>query len=159
MKYIYFMDTSVLLNLLRVPRRYSDEKAQECLQKFRWIHQHHHSIILPLPVVIEAGNEINNISHEKYKRECVDNFIDFLQLFSQDKSPFSFSTYDYYRRDVLPHIIQEYKTYTLQHKTGMGDVMIRKHYEHLVNSLPKNNNTTIEIWSYDKDLSGYSQII
>jgi len=85
---VVFLDTNVLLNLLDVPRR--NDRRAEADQRFRRLAKEGTLMIVPIVAVIEAGNEIAQISGAA-RRAHGDRLVTWLRHGLGETAPFTTS--------------------------------------------------------------------
>lgn len=159
MKETRFIDTSVLLEILEVPNRCDDSKKYQT-EFAEFALKKQATIIMPISVLIETGNHINHIKNNPTaKKNSVDKFISILDLFVNDTSPWSFYGYDFGSEDVT-RIVNDYNDLVYS-GVGIGDAFIIDSYNQYIQKLKLDNkeNHQILIWSKDKHLSAFNQII
>ena len=154
MKETRFIDTSILLEILEVPDKCGNpDKFKKEFAEFAM--QPHASVIIPISVLIETGNHINQIkSNPQVKQTVIKKFLDILDLFIKSDNPWFFYGYDF-TADDIERVIEMYKTYRYI-GPGVGDIFILDAYTEYVSNLRNggNQNHKIEIWTLDQHLQG-----
>lgn len=81
---IYFVDTSILCNLLPVPGR--DQHRDEVIAEFKRITPGA-LLIMPVATLIETGNFIAQLSDGRVRRRTAETFKQTLMMICVDKAP------------------------------------------------------------------------
>lgn len=155
---IYFIDTCVLLEILKVPNRYTELKSKEHSRKLADISIKPNTIIImPISVIIETGNFINHIKNKHYKQGCLEKFIDILTRIKNEDAPWIIYGYEYFEND-LTNIID---TAILHSPSGLGigDAFILESFNRYKENLEPKKSYSIEIWSDDVHLNSYSETV
>lgn len=159
MKETRFIDTSILLEILEVPRKCTNpDKFKKEFAAFAT--QPQASVIIPISVLIETGNHINQIkSNPQEKQKVIQKFLDILDLFINSDNPWFFYGYDFTAEDI-ERVIETYKGYKYI-GPGIGDIFILDAYNEYVSNLRNggNQNHKIEIWTLDQHLQGFCSIL
>ncbi|MCY7070514.1 MULTISPECIES: hypothetical protein [Streptococcus] len=159
MKETRFIDTSILLEILEVPDKCEDPKKYQ--KEFAdFTTQSQANVIMPISVLVETGNHINHIkSNPQAKETSTKRFLEILKLFINSANPWFFYGYDF-NADDIERVIEKYQElrYT---GTGIGDIFILDSYNEYVSKLKDggNQNHKIVIWTLDKHLQGYCEIL
>lgn len=146
---IRLIDTSIMLNLLGVPKRNSQEK--EIREEFLRVIKTEETLILPMATIIETGNEIARISGSR-KREIAVRFADYLRKTANGEAPWSPELTEIKMEDLKFFADEFVSSATIG--VGMGDLSIIRTYEKCRAVLPADR---IMIWSTDKHLSSYKE--
>lgn len=87
MKAVGILDTSVLLELLRVPGRFSQAEAvtKEVVRR----HEEGHSLLLPLAAILETGNHIARVTDGTLRRQVAERFVGLIRLALVGQAPFT----------------------------------------------------------------------
>ncbi|MET3564117.1 hypothetical protein ABID30_003214 [Enterococcus rotai] len=158
MNEIYFIDTCVLLNILRVPKKYDENKSKEHSKKLIDIsYKANATIIMPISVIIETGNFINHIDSDYHKRQCLKKFMDILKNIKEETAPWLIYGYEYFQEDL--NKIIDTATELSPYGVGMGDAFILESFNRYIDTLEPYKKYLIEIWSDDEHLQAYSQNI
>lgn len=155
-KNIYFIDTSILMEILKVPNRFSRDKSEQFSNRLVELSTNGNSlIIMPISVIIETGNHINHIKNNPVeKKRCFEQFIDILNLIKEESAPWILFGYQYVKEDLAQIIAKSSEL--IVSNTGMGDAFIIESFDRYIKTLPKGVNINIEIWSTDNHLSAHS---
>jgi len=86
-KAVGILDTSVLLELLRVPGRFSQAEAvtKEVVRR----HEEGHSLLLPLAAILETGNHIARVTDGTLRRQVAERFVGLIRLALGGQAPFT----------------------------------------------------------------------
>lgn len=84
---VVFMDTSVLLNLLDVPRKNQDRHT--VAEKYTKLVADDCRLILPVTAVIETGNHIAQLPDGNARRLCAKKFAAMLREVVENRSPWT----------------------------------------------------------------------
>ncbi|MGL4672147.1 hypothetical protein [Cetobacterium sp.] len=159
MSKIYIMDTNILCTYLGIKGKqtlgngdiWNKESIEEMISE---IEKNNHTIALPLPMVIEAGN---NIGHAKDR-------IGFLKLkellektFDETAPWHSFNEQKiFWEEGKLKEILEKWGD-LIFHEIGLGDFMVLalKDYYRLSS---EGRRYEVEIWSGDEALKNYEDI-
>lgn len=146
---VRLIDTSIMLNLLGVPKRCNDkDQVQEELKKAL---QNNDTLILPVATIIETGNAIAQISGNK-RHDIAEKFALYLSKTAEGNAPWSCDSTEVAREDLL-YYANNYAT-SADAGVGMGDLSIIRTYEKCKESLVVGR---IMIWSTDGHLSSYQE--
>lgn len=72
---VRFMDTSIVMNLLEIPKMSSD--AEKIRDEFNHAVEERETLILPMSTIIESGNHIAHIADGTIRREKAMKFQEF----------------------------------------------------------------------------------
>lgn len=149
---VYFVDTSVLCNLLQIPNM--DSEREEVKKRFMDISSDNCSIfIVPIAVIIETGNHISHIADGNVRRAKAEELSDIINKSVQRRSPWNYYGKELTQDDVTS-LSEKFVNYASS-AIGMGDLSIINAYEKYKEEIPAIGH--IEIWATDKHLSGYSE--
>lgn len=82
---VYFIDTSVLDNLLEIPKKSQDR--EQAKHDFAKRQSENSRFILPITAVIETGNHIAQLSDGRVRRNIAEKFSSMLELTAQRQAP------------------------------------------------------------------------
>lgn len=82
---VYFIDTSVLDNLLEIPKKSQDR--EQVKNDFSKRQSENSRFILPITAVIETGNHIAQLSDGQVRRAIAEKFSQMLELTAQRQAP------------------------------------------------------------------------
>ncbi|MBR0148159.1 MAG: hypothetical protein IJM23_03060 [Lachnospiraceae bacterium] len=146
---IRVIDTTIMLNLLGVPKRCADQT--EVLEQFKKALEEKDKLILPIATIIETGNEIAKIQGTK-RHEIAQKFAVYLKNTANDNAPWSCESSEIGKKELM-YYADHFTEFAIQ-EVGMGDLSIIMTYEKC-KEIPAIGH--IEIWSTDKHLSGYHE--
>lgn len=146
---VKFIDTSVMLNLLEVPKMCSDvEKV-----KLQWKQnlESNDVLIMPFATIVETGNHIAHISDGNKRRKIARKFGEFLRKTAKGEAPWKLYGVKNTKEELLylADNIEDFAT----REIGIGDMSIVYAYERYIEETP--GVGTIMIWSTDTHLQGY----
>ena len=155
-KNIFFIDTCILLEILQVPQKFNIKDSETHTRLLRERSTDKNSlIIMPISVIVETGNHINQIQNPTRRTDCYNKYIDILERITKGKVPWQLFGYDYQNQD-LDRIIDLSKN-LFTYKVGMGDIFILYSFNKYLETLPGDRSYNIEIWTKDKHLESYSR--
>lgn len=155
-KNIFFIDTCILLEILQVPQKFNIKDSETHTRLLRERSTDKNSlIIMPISVIVETGNHINQIQDPTRRTDCYNKYIDILERITKGKVPWQLFGYDYQNQD-LDRIIDLSKN-LFTYKVGMGDIFILYSFNKYLETLPGDRSYNIEIWTKDKHLESYSR--
>lgn len=149
---VRFMDTSIVMNLLEIPKMCSDAEAVKA--EFNRVIQEKETLILPISTIIESGNHIAHIADGTIRREKALKFQEFLRKTAEESAPWTLYGVELTKEDLLI-LAEQFPNSALQMKMGIGDLSIIRFYEKYKEMTPAIGR--IMIWSTDKHLSGYQE--
>ncbi|WFR75125.1 hypothetical protein P9166_08400 [Lactococcus lactis] len=154
-KNIFFIDTCILLDILKVPTKYDEKNSLICTKLLAERAKDGNSlIIMPISVIIETGNHINHIKNASQRSECYKKYLDILNCIQSETLPWQLFGYDYKNQD-LDRIIS-LSTELSNSQVGIGDIFILDSFNQYLKDIPKGRNYNVEIWTKDKHLKAYS---
>ena len=155
MRRVVFLDSSVLLNLLAVPRKSSQRK--EALQRFAELRKPDADVLLVIPIaaVVEVGNHLAQLHREERSTPCA-AFGDLLRAAVAGRVPFLLSGAGW-DGDFLTQLIEgptpdRRMDVLCQRGVGAGDASILLEVEHYLERIDVGSSTPCEIWTYDDGL-------
>lgn len=151
---VVFIDTSVLLNVLKVPHTGNAEDQEADREKFAALHDQGVQLVLPVTTIIETGNAIASIDGEKH--QLIQVFVSFLRATLTGDAPWvaaGFSSTSALLRELLDDAPAPLDS-LMNSKVGTGDAAILAEVAELRRRLP--TGMPVEIWTRDKGLSAYS---
>jgi hypothetical protein len=148
---ICIVDTSILCELLKVPRRFTDQHA-DLLLEFERRQKAGERFLLPLTVVLETGNHIANAPDGTERRRAAEKFVTLVRQSLAGESPFDPA--------ALPGVedVQSWLDDFVDHAMcgrGLGDRSLIALWQQLSELHPHGR---VYIWSLDGDLQGYDTI-
>lgn len=155
-KNIFFIDTCILLEILQVPQKFNTKDSETHTKLLIERSKDNNSlIIMPISVIVETGNHINQIQDSTRRRECYNKYIDILNSITNGKVPWQLFGYDYKNQDLARVI--ELSNELFISKVGMGDIFILDSFNKYLETIPRDRKYNIEIWTKDKHLESYSR--
>lgn len=149
---VRFMDTSIIMNLLEIPKMCSD--AEKIKAEFDHAIKEKETLILPMSTIIESGNHIAHIADGTIRREKAMKFQEFLRKTAREEAPWTLYGVELSKEDLLI-LAEEFPEKALQMKMGIGDMSIIRFYEKYKAITPAVGK--VMIWSTDGHLSGYKE--
>ncbi len=155
MRRVVFLDSSVLLNLLEVPRKSSQRK--EALSRFKELRKPDAGVLLVIPIaaVVEVGNHLAQLHRDERSKPC-EAFGTLLRLAIEGRAPFLLSGAGW-DGDFLTTLIEgptpdRRMDVLCQRGVGAGDASILLEVEHYRDRVDVGSSTPCEIWTYDNGL-------
>lgn len=149
MSAIVLVDTSVLLNVLRVPNR-SASRA-DVMERLRTHILAGDQLLLPVATVLETGNHIAQNGNGNQRRHCATEFVKIVRDAAADSMPWSLVQLPD-QADLLAWL-DRFPDYATA-ETGLGDVSIVAAFDHACRMFP---GWRVVIWSLDRHLQGYDR--
>lgn len=158
MTHMYFIDTSVLLDILDVPRHCTPKGPESKKKLTAILSNNSEKVSIPLAVIIETGNFINHIKKQSERISCEKRFIEILEFLVDDQNDsWNLSDHEYTLADLNNIITTANNLFPSQ--IGIGDAFIIESYNSYCNSFCALKDYTqrfpTEIWSYDKHINWY----
>ena len=147
---IRFIDTSIVMNLLRIPHMCQEYESVK--KEFNEAIEQNETLILPLATIIESGNHISHIADGNIRREKAVKFQEFLRKTAKEEAPGELYGVGFTKEDLLI-IADQFPDCAQKMEMGIGDMSIIRFYEKYKNEVPAVGR--IMIWSKDKHLSCY----
>ncbi len=151
---VYFIDTSVFLNIVDVPGR-NEQKGEVAKRLKEIVGDKNNTLILPYATIIETGNFIAHCNNGTERRNAALRFKDYIIKMINDEAPWSYYG-EQFGMDDLEKMCESFPEYAMN-EVGIGDLSIIQAYEK-----DKSNATAvnrISIWSLDEHLSAYSEAL
>lgn len=157
---VVFLDTSVLLNVLNVPRK-NGERAM-VLPRFRDLVKAGAVLIIPMAAVIEVGNHIAQLPGDsRHARATV--FEDFLRKSVEGTPPWvvaGTSWDETFLRDLVEgHAVRPGVVALCVQSIGTGDGSILLEVERYKQRSDMPSAQPIELWSLDTGLSSHGEML
>lgn len=151
---VVIVDTSVLLNVLDVPRRNQDRDA--VLAEFDALVEREVSLLLPMAALFETGNHIARLSNGRQRRRHAARFCDRVGEALEDEAPWALVPLP--EPADLAQWLGEFPDHVMRGQPergpGMSDLSIIKAWKAACTRHP---NRRVRIWSFDGDLQGYDR--
>ena len=148
MKTVYFIDTSILVNLLDVDGH--NESVDAVQERFRELEDSTDEMMLPWAAIIETGNHIAQIKNGDRRRVCAQRFSEMLQDTIAERTPWGYNE-NKVSKDALRDMAECFPSYSLQHRMGWGDLSILSECVAYRKRVKKTAHVTI--WSLDTHLN------
>lgn len=162
MRRIVFLDSSVLLNLLAVPRKSS--QREEVVRRFQELRKPEAGVLLVVPIaaVVEVGNHLAQLHRDERAKPC-QAFGDLLRAAVAGRVPFLLSGAGW-DGDFLSQLIEgptpdRRMDVLCQRGVGAGDASILLEVEHYLDRIDVGSGTPCEIWTYDDGLRAMASAI
>jgi hypothetical protein len=152
---VWFVDTSVLCNLLPVPGR--DQDRMTVTRDMKSMQDAGDNFVLPVTTVIETGNHISQVKDGRQRREAATTFVKVLDLVRQERAPWRLHAFGWNEK-FLESVIEGAETGVglVDHATlgmGCGDLCVlaeRAIYRR------RTGITDVRVWTIDKQLRSHS---
>lgn len=150
-----FIDTSVLVNLLKVPGK--NQQALKAAQDFMALQEDSGvQFVLPVTAVIETGNHIAQLANGDTRRKIAETFGEVLELVTKSESPWVLHDFEW-GEAFLDSFLNGAGTgqpwpELAQARLGGGDLSILVEAEMYRARL----GIDYEIWTYDDGLRSYA---
>jgi hypothetical protein len=155
MRRVVFLDTSVLLNLLAVPRKSS--QRDEVVRRFTELRKPEAEVLLVIPIatVVETGNHLAQLQRDERAKPC-EKFGELLRAALAGTVPFVLSGAGW-DGNFLSQLIEgptpdRRMDVLCQRGVGAGDASILLEVEHYVDRVDVGSATPREVWTYDREL-------
>ena len=146
---VIVVDTSVLLNVLDVPKR--NQHRDEVLQRFEEVTEAGTSLLLPMAAVFEAGNHIAKITDGRQRRRFADIFCAQVRAALNGDAPWVLVPLP--GVDNLDEWLNEFPDCAMR-EVGMSDLSMIKAWEE---ACSRNPSRRVYIWSLDEGLEAYDR--
>lgn len=144
---ICIVDTSILLNILGVPRR-SDQR-REVLTELRRLIAGKADLLLPLAAVFETGNHIAHVADGRLRRRYAEDFVVQVRAALAAEAPWVVTPLP--TREQMGTLLDRFADQAAK-GIGFGDVAIIEEWRTQANRWPKRR---VMIWSLDHHLSSH----
>lgn len=144
---ICIVDTSILLNILDVPRR-SDHR-REVLMELRGLLAGKADLLLPPAAVFETGNHIAHVADGRLRRRCAEDFTTQVRKALAGEAPWVVTPLP--PRAQIDALLDGFADYAAK-EIGFGDVAIIEEWRIQVKLWPQRR---VRIWSLDHHLSSH----
>ena len=146
---VVIVDTSVLLNLLKVPGRSNDWAKVE--REFRGFVSADAKLLLPLAVVFEAGRHIAHLSDGGHRRRYADLFCRVVRESLTGKAPWAFVPLP--EQDEIAGWLDDFPD-RAQQEVSLADLSLIEFWKTRCELHPK---ARVYIWARDKHLRGHDR--
>lgn len=148
---VRFIDTSIMLNLLEVPKHCQDKEKVKA--EWKKVLNNNETLIMPIATIIETGNHIAHISEGSARRDITLRFQEFLQKTADSEAPWELYGAGLNAEEIR-YLADHLMEYT-QDNVGIGDMTIIYAYQKYIEEKPAIG--TIMIWSMDHHLASYRE--
>jgi hypothetical protein len=155
MRPVVFVDTSVLLNLLRVPHMDSHrDKVIDRLSRLRQACD----LVLPVTAIIETGNHIAQIARGDARGSCAERLAEVIKMSIRGEAPWVLNSVAW-DSEFLESLLNGAGTgATLvelaRAKLGCGDLSI---LTEVARYRARTSRVAVSVWTLDDQLSSYSE--
>lgn len=154
---VVFLDTSVLLNILNVPRK--NESRDDVIARYKALVLSGALLIIPIAVVIEVGNHIAQLTGGEPRAPAM-AFADILKMSLRDAAPWVVSgaswDRDFLRQLVDGHSLRPGMVVLCQSGVGTGDGSILLELEGYRQRSDLPSGLPVGLWSLDEGLQAYA---
>lgn len=148
MSAICLIDTSIMLEILAVPSKATQQKT--VVEALKSKTRASETLFLPMTTIIETGNHIAQNGDGRQRRTIAEKFIKMIEQALDGKAPFK--PLSFLDAQQLRLWLPEFADFAGQ-GTGIGDLSIIKDWQNQCDLHPRRN---VYIWSLDKHLQGYN---
>ena len=146
---IVIVDTSILLNILDVPRK-SDQRAEVAEQLRNYIREGD-QLFLPIATVLETGNHIAQNGDGNQKRQCALRFVEMVRTAVTDSIPWALAPLP--DTETLVSWLDDFPD-SAGRGVGVGDHAILKAWKQTCDDFP---GAGVSVWSLDGHLQGHDR--
>lgn len=149
MSAVCLIDTSILVEILDVPRRAAnhDQVIAELQEKI----ENGDALFLPMATILETGNHIAQNGDGGQRRVCALNFVSQVSRALKGQSPFK--PINFPEKEQLQQWLCEFPDSAMR-GNSLGDLSIIHDFKRLCRQSPRRE---IYIWSQDSHLSSFKQ--
>lgn len=161
MSAIVLLDTSIYLNILKVPGYNMD--AQEVFEEFKKRINAKDSFLLPFATILETGNHISRISDGRLRRVWASNMVKDVEDALNGIAPYRPTSFP--DREEFLSWLKAFPDNAMRTKKmkkdkneggSLSDLTIIKEWDKICKQHPMSR---VSIWSLDEDLKGYDRMI
>lgn len=148
MNKIYIMDTNILSFMLGIKKSPNSQLIiEDVYKKIEEISNNKETIAVPLPVIVETGNQLSNELTGDKRIEVCKKFIDIIEYKFDGKSPWhSFEEQKiFWEEETLKKILRNWEKYIV-HGINFGDFLIIALYDYY----KEKYSCEVELWTEDK---------
>ena len=149
MRWVHFIDTSILLCLLKVPNT-CDDKYSEVIEELKNIIERGETLILSIASIIETGNHITQINDGNSRRAIALKFAQYLRDTADNQAPWSLTDLNW-SPDKLRKFADDFPELATR-EVGFGDMSIIEAFNDYLERTP---GVSARIWSKDGHLMAY----
>ena len=148
---VYFIDTSILTNILEIPGKCQDTTQVKI--QFREYVKAGVTLILPLATIIETGNHIAHIPNGDTRREKAAMLSEYLRRTVANQAPWVYN-HDEITDSELASIAAAFPDKAMQ-GIGIGDLSILEAYKKYCHQ--NGEHVHVHIWTLDHHLIAMQQ--
>ncbi|MBK1692420.1 hypothetical protein [Ectothiorhodospira mobilis] len=149
MSAICLVDTSVFVEILKVPGMYS--LHIDIVEELEARVTREESMFLPMATILETGNHIGKQGDGRERRACAQRFVQQVEMALKGQSPFK--PINFLEAEHLQAWLSEFPDHASR-GSGLGDLSIIHDWQRLCDQNPQRRVT---IWSLDQHLAGYDR--
>lgn len=144
---ICLIDTSILCEILKVPRKCGNFEATLAeLRRKEWDRE---SLFIPISTILETGNHIGQNGDGRQRREVASRFVRMVEQAVRGETPFLPTRF--FRPQDLLTWFDAFPDWAGR-GSGLGDLTILKEFER---QCERHRRRRVYIWSTDRHLSSY----
>ena len=150
MSAIILVDTTVFLNVLRVPSKSGSRDAV-----MTQLGQHieaRNQLLLPMATVLETGNHVAQNGDGNERRRCANEFVDIIRHAARENIPWSLVPLP--DEDELSAWLDRFPDSAMA-GVGLGDISIIHTFERMCSQF---RGWRVTVWSLDSHLQGYDRV-
>lgn len=152
---VYFIDTSVLDNLLAIPHKC--QAKEQAKIDFAERQSENAKFILPITAVIETGNHIAQLPQGDVRRNIAEKFSQMLELTAHQQAPWILHDFQW-NKEFITELVSRHRAGLsmvdmMTQQVGGGDLCILTERE----LYKRATGITAEVWTYDAALNAYSR--
>lgn len=147
MKAICLLDTSVFVEILRVPKMCSSHDKVLDDMESKIIDGE--GLLLPMATIFETGNHISQNGDGNQRRACAEQFVQQVTLAIDGESPFT--PINFVEAEDMRTWLSKFPDAAIQ-EMGLGDLSIIDDWER---QRDRHQGRRVYIWSLDNHLQGY----
>jgi hypothetical protein len=148
-KLLIVVDTSYWVELLKIPRHYTETKHLAIKEKFTWAIEQNATLYFPLPCVYELANHIAHVQDGTERRNLAEQLYQIVkdETVTARRLPLPIVITTAGVVDELSVFIERFKDEYVTQGISLADAAVIDMAEHLKN--PKNPNNQVYIWTLD----------
>lgn len=146
---VRFIDTSIMLNLLGVPKHCQEEARIKA--EWKQVLENKETLIMPIATIIETGNHIAHIEKGDVRRTITLKFQEYLRRTAQSEAPWELYGAGLNSEEIR-YLADHLAEYT-RSNIGIGDMTIIYAYQKYIEERPAIG--TVMIWSTDNHLAAH----
>jgi hypothetical protein len=147
---IVILDTSVLLNVLRVPGK--NQQQEDVLRGFVELQARGATLLVPLAAIVETGNHIGQLRDGCERRRCANSLAKAVASAIARHAPFALIDAEA-TDERLAALAADFPDWAMR-GSGWGDLSIRQAWQRLCDM---HRGARVRIWTLDRDLVAYDR--